>query len=289
MNLGNIFNNFINNIAYLERIFETMDEPVTVKDAENAVKMPEIRGEVTFDHVNFSYDESKQILKDVSFTVKPGESVALVGPTGAGKSTIVNLISRFYNVNGGRVLIDGQDISQVTIHSLREQMGIMMQDSFIFSGDIEDNIRYGKLDATREEIVNASKTVCADEFISKMLDGYQTEVRERGSMLSQGQKQLISFARTLLSDPAILILDEATSSIDVQTEKALQTGLNAMLKRRTSFIIAHRLSTIRNCDKIMYIDNGGIMESGTHDELMAKKGYYYKLYTAQLDEVQKAG
>lgn len=289
MNLGNIFNNFINNIAYLERIFETMDEPVTVKDAENAVKMPEIRGEVTFDHVNFSYDESKQILKDVSFTVKPGESVALVGPTGAGKSTIVNLISRFYNVNGGRVLIDGQDISQVTIHSLREQMGIMMQDSFIFSGDIKGNIRYGKLDATLEEIVNASKTVCADEFISKMPDGYQTEVRERGSMLSQGQKQLISFARTLLSDPAILILDEATSSIDVQTEKALQTGLNAMLKGRTSFIIAHRLSTIRNCDKIMYIDNGGIMESGTHDELMAKKGYYYKLYTAQLDEVQKAG
>ena len=280
---------FSSRFTYLERIFETMDEPVTVKDAENAVKMPEIRGEVTFDHVNFSYDESKQILKDVSFTVKPGESVALVGPTGAGKSTIVNLISRFYNVNGGRVLIDGQDISQVTIHSLREQMGIMMQDSFIFSGDIEDNIRYGKLDATLEEIVNASKTVCADEFISKMPDGYQTEVRERGSMLSQGQKQLISFARTLLSDPAILILDEATSSIDVQTEKALQTGLNAMLKGRTSFIIAHRLSTIRNCDKIMYIDNGGIMESGTHDELMAKKGYYYKLYTAQLDEVQKAG
>ena len=289
MNLGNIFNNFINNIAYLERIFETMDEPVTVKDAENAVEMPKIRGEVTFDHVNFSYDESKQILNDVSFTVKPGESVALVGPTGAGKSTIVNLISRFYNVNGGRVLIDGQDISQVTIHSLREQMGIMMQDSFIFSGDIEDNIRYGKLDATKEEIVKASRTVCADEFISKMPDGYQTEVRERGSMLSQGQKQLISFARTLLSDPAILILDEATSSIDVQTEKALQTGLNAMLKGRTSFIIAHRLSTIRNCDKIMYIDNGGIMESGTHDELMAKKGHYYKLYTAQLDEVQKAG
>ena len=216
-------------------------------------------------------------------------NIVLIGFMGAGKSTIVNLISRFYNVNGGRVLIDGQDISQVTIHSLREQMGIMMQDSFIFSGDIEDNIRYGKLDATREEIVKASRTVCADEFISKMPDRYQTEVRERGSMLSQGQKQLISFARTLLSDPAILILDEATSSIDVQTEKALQTGLNAMLKGRTSFIIAHRLSTIRNCDKIMYIDNGGIMESGTHDELMAKKGYYYKLYTAQLDEVQKAG
>ena len=284
MNLGNIFNNFINNIAYLERIFETMDEPVTVKDAENAVKMPEIRGEVTFDHVNFSYDESKQILKDVSFTVKPGESVALVGPTGAGKSTIVNLISRFYNVNGGRVLIDGQDISQVTIHSLREQMGIMMQDSFIFSGDIEDNIRYGKLDATLEEIVNASKTVCADEFISKMPDGYQTEVRERGSMLSQGQKQLISFARTLLSDPAILILDEATSSIDVQTEKALQTGLNAMLKGRTSFIIAHRLSTIRNASLILVMKDGKIIEQGNHDTLLAQNGFYATLYNSQFDQ-----
>lgn len=284
MNLGNIFNNFINNIAYLERIFETIDEPVTVKDAENAVTMPAIKGKVTFDHVQFSYDDSKVILEDVSFTVLPGESIALVGPTGAGKSTIVNLISRFYNVNKGRVLIDDQDISEVTLHSLRSQMGIMMQDSFIFSGTIEDNIRYGKLDATMEEIVRASKTVCADEFISKMSEGYKTEVRERGSTLSQGQKQLISFARTLISDPAILILDEATSSIDVQTERALQTGLNAMLKGRTSFIIAHRLSTIRNCDKIMYIDNGGIMECGTHDELMEKKGYYYKLYTAQSEE-----
>lgn len=284
MNLGNIFNNFINNIAYLERIFETIDEPVTVKDEPDAVQMPPIKGKVTFENVQFSYDDSKVILEDVSFTVNPGESIALVGPTGAGKSTIVNLISRFYNVNKGRVLIDDQDISKVTLHSLRSQMGIMMQDSFIFSGTIEDNIRYGKLDATMEEIVNASRTVCADEFISKMADGYKTEVRERGSTLSQGQKQLISFARTLISDPAILILDEATSSIDVQTEKALQTGLNAMLKGRTSFIIAHRLSTIRNCDKIMYIDNGGIMECGTHDELMAKKGYYYKLYTAQSEE-----
>ena len=284
MNLGNIFNNFINNIAYLERIFETIDEPVTVKDEPDAVQMPPIKGKVTFENVQFSYDDSKVILEDVSFTVNPGESIALVGPTGAGKSTIVNLISRFYNVNKGRVLIDDQDISKVTLHSLRSQMGIMMQDSFIFSGTIEDHIRYGKLDATMEEIVNASRTVCADEFISKMADGYKTEVRERGSTLSQGQKQLISFARTLISDPAILILDEATSSIDVQTEKALQTGLNAMLKGRTSFIIAHRLSTIRNCDKIMYIDNGGIMECGTHDELMAKKGYYYKLYTAQSEE-----
>ena len=285
MNLGNIFNNFINNIAYLERIFETMDEPVTVADAEDAVKMPPIKGLVTFEHVTFAYEEGKDVLKDLSFTVEPGESVALVGPTGAGKSTIVNLVSRFYNVNGGRVLIDGQDISKVTLESLRSQMGIMLQDSFIFSGTIEDNIRYGKLDATMEEIKRASETVCADSFISSMQEGYQTEVKERGSRLSQGQKQLISFARTLLSDPAILVLDEATSSIDVQTERALQQGLNAMLQGRTSFIIAHRLSTIKNCDKIMYIDQGGIMECGTHEELIAKRGYYYRLYTAQMEDI----
>ena len=285
MNLGNIFNNFINNIAYLERIFETMDEPVTIKDCDDAVDMKPIKGHVEFDNVTFAYEEGKDVLHNVSFTVEPGESVALVGPTGAGKSTIVSLISRFYNVGEGRILIDGQDISKVHLKSLRSQMGIMLQDSFIFSGTIKDNIRYGKLDATDEEIVSSSKTVCADSFITKMHDGYETEVKERGNLLSQGQKQLISFARTLLSDPAILVLDEATSSIDVQTEKALQTGLNAMLKGRTSFIIAHRLSTIKNCDKIMYIDDGGIAECGTHDELMARKGLYYRLYTAQMDDI----
>ncbi|MBR4608576.1 MAG: ABC transporter ATP-binding protein [Lachnospiraceae bacterium] len=285
MSLGNIFNNFLNNIAYLERIFETLDEPVKVADEEGATQMPPIKGQVTFEHVDFSYEAGKPVLKDLSFSVEPGESVALVGPTGAGKSTIVNLISRFYNLNGGRVLIDGQDISKVTQKSLRSQMGIMLQDSFIFSGTIEDNIRYGKLDATEEEIKEASRIVCADEFIQRFPDAYKTEVKERGSLLSQGQKQLISFARTLLSNPSILVLDEATSSIDVQTERALQQGLNAMLKGRTSFIIAHRLSTIKNCDKIMYVDQGGIVECGTHMELMAKKGYYYRLYTAQMEDI----
>ena len=281
MNLGNIFNNFINNVAYLERIFETMDEEITVDDAPDAEELPPIKGAVEFKNVSFSYEDDKEVLHNVSFSVKPGESVALVGPTGAGKSTIINLISRFYNLDSGQILIDGHDISKVTLKSLRSQMGIMMQDSFIFSGTIEDNIRYGKLDATTDEIINSSKKVCAHDFISSLPDGYNSEVRERGSLLSQGQKQLISFARTLLSDPAILILDEATSSIDVQTEKALQAGLDSMLKGRTSFIIAHRLSTIKNCDKIMYIDDGGIRECGTHEELMAAKGLYYKLNTAQ--------
>lgn len=285
MNLGNIFNNFINNMAYLERIFETMDEPVTVDDCEGATEMPVIKGKVEFKNVHFSYEEGKEVLHDVSFMVNPGESVALVGPTGAGKSTIVNLVSRFYNVDSGEVLIDDVDISKVTLKSLRSQMGIMLQDSFIFSGTIEENIRYGKLDATLDEIEKASRTVCAESFIKRFPDGFKTEVKERGSLLSQGQKQLVSFARTLLSDPAILVLDEATSSIDVQTERALQQGLNAMLKGRTSFIIAHRLSTIRNCDKIMYIDDGGIIECGNHDELMKAKGAYYHLYTAQMDDI----
>lgn len=285
MNLSNIFNNFINNIAYLERIFETLDEPATIADKPNAQEIGDITGEVKFDDVTFSYEQGKTVLEHISFDVKPGESVALVGPTGAGKSTVVSLLSRFYDLDSGKITIDGKDISQATLHSLRSQMGIMLQDSFIFSGTIYDNIRYGRLDATEEEIREAAKIVCADEFISEMKDGYMTEVNERGSKLSGGQKQLISFARTLLSDPKILVLDEATSSIDARTEKLLQQGLQRLLIGRTSFIIAHRLSTIKNCDKIMYIDNKGIAECGTHDQLIAKKGEYYKLYTAQhMDE-----
>lgn len=281
LNLSNLYNSFINGVAYLERIFETLDEPVTIRDVPDAVQMPQMKGRVTFDNVTFGYDQGVTILENLSFDVKPGESIALVGPTGAGKTTVVNLISRFYDVTGGAIRIDGRDISQVTLKSLRSQMGIMLQDSFIFSGTILDNIRYGKLDATEEEIIAAAKTVCADEFIREFEQGYLTEVNERGSKLSQGQRQLISFARTLLADPRILILDEATSSIDAKTERLLQQGLNELLKGRTSFIIAHRLSTVKNCDRIMYVSNKGVAEAGSHDELIARKGLYYRLYTAQ--------
>lgn len=279
--LANIYNNFINNIAYLERIFETIDEPVEVDDSEDATELPPITGEVEFKDVVFEYEKGIHILDGVSFKVKAGESIALVGPTGAGKSTIINLISRFYNVTSGTVLIDGNDVSDVTLKSLRSQMGIMMQDSFIFSDTIAANIRYGKLDAERSTLENAAKTVCADEFIEEMPDGYETMLPERGARLSQGQKQLLSFARTMASDPRIVILDEATSSIDTQTERQLQEGLNRMLKGRTSFIVAHRLSTIRACDRIMYIESGKIAECGSHDELMALKGRYYKLCVSQ--------
>ncbi|NQX48329.1 ABC transporter ATP-binding protein [Paenibacillus tritici] len=281
LNLSNLYNNFINAVAYLERIFETLDEPVTVSDIPGAKALPPVQGRVTFDDVTFAYDPGLNILENISLEVAAGESIALVGPTGAGKTTVVNLISRFYNLTGGRILIDGQDISQITLKSLRGQMGIMLQDSFIFSGTILDNIRYGRPDATEEEVIAAAKAVCADDFIREFDQGYQTEVNERGSKLSQGQRQLISFARTLLADPRILILDEATSSIDAQTERLLQKGLNELLKGRTSFIIAHRLSTVKNCDRIMYVSNKGIAESGSHEELIARRGLYHRLYSAQ--------
>lgn len=281
--LASFYNSLLTAISYLERIFETIDEPVLVKDAEDAVEMPPIKGDVAFRDVSFSYEAGHPILKNISFEAKAGDTYALVGPTGAGKSTIVNLLSRFYNVDSGQILIDGTDISTVTIHSLRTQMGVMMQDSFIFSGTIMDNIRYGNRTATDEEVIAAAKTVCAHEFISQMENGYYTEVNERGSRLSAGQRQLISFARALLANPRILILDEATSSIDTETEILLQKGLNELLKGRTSFIIAHRLSTIKNADCIMYIDKGGIQERGTHDELIAQRGEYYKLYISQFD------
>ncbi len=279
--IASFYNSVLTAVSYLERIFETIDEPVEVTDAPDAQPMPPIEGNVTFENVRFSYEDDIPVLKDVSFDVKKGQCIAIVGPTGAGKTTIVNLLSRFYNVDSGRVLVDGIDISKVTLHSLRTQMGVMMQDSFIFSGTIMDNIRYGNKTATDEEVIRAAKTVCAHDFIMQMEDGYNTQVNERGSRLSVGQRQLISFARALLNDPAILILDEATSSIDTETEIVLQEGLNHLLKGRTSFIIAHRLSTIKNADRIMYVADGDILEAGSHAELLEKKGLYYHLYMSQ--------
>ena len=281
--LAGFYNSLLTAISYLERIFETIDEPVLVKDADDAIEMPPIHGDVEFRNVCFSYEQGHPILDNINFTAKQGVTYAFVGPTGAGKTTIVNLLSRFYNVDSGEILIDGTDISTVTIHSLRTQMGVMMQDSFIFSGTIMDNIRYGNREATDEQVIAAAKTVCAHEFITQMENGYYTEVNERGSRLSAGQRQLISFARALLADPKILILDEATSSIDTETEILLQKGLNELLKGRTSFIIAHRLSTIINSDCILYIDKGGILERGTHEELLAQRGAYYDLYMSQFD------
>jgi len=282
-NLANFYTSLVNATAYIERIFELMDEKPLVADLPGARPLPPIKGQVEFIDVSFAYEEGHEVLHKVSFKVNPGETIALVGPTGAGKTTIVNLISRFYDVTGGRVLIDGVDVRDVTLQSLRRQMGVMLQDTFIFSGTIMDNIRYSRLDASDEEVMAAAKAVRAHDFIVKLEEGYYTEVNERGSRLSVGERQLISFARALLADPRILILDEATSSIDTETELLVQEGLAKLLANRTSFIIAHRLSTVKNADRILYIDHGGIIEEGTHEELMKKKGAYYRLYMSQYE------
>jgi ATP-binding cassette subfamily B protein len=281
--LASFYNSLLTAISYLERIMETIDEPVLVKDIEGAVEMPPIKGTVEFKDVCFSYEDGIRILNEVSFKANQGESFAIVGPTGAGKTTIINLISRFYNLDSGEILIDGIDISKVTIKSLRKQMGVMLQDSFIFSGTIMDNIRYGNMEATDEQVMTAAQTVCAHDFIMGLENGYYTQVNERGSRLSAGQRQLISFARALLADPKILILDEATSSIDTETEILLQEGLSKLLANRTSFIIAHRLSTIKNSSCILYVDGGKIQEMGNHEELMRLKGSYYELFISQYE------
>ncbi len=282
-NLANYYNKLVTNMSSAERVFEILDTEPLIKDSDDATVMPEIKGEVIFDDVTFAYPDEPDadILHSVSFAALPGETIALVGPTGAGKTTIVSLISRFYNTKSGRVLIDGNDISKVTVKSLRSQLGIMTQDNFLFSGSIKDNIKYGKKNATDEEVIAAAKAVHADEFISKLEKGYDTEITERGAGLSAGQRQLIAFARTLLTRPRILILDEATSSIDTQTEILVQEGIRELLKSQTSFVVAHRLSTIKNADRIFVIDDGGILEAGNHETLMAQKGAYYNLYMSQ--------
>ncbi len=285
-NLANLYNRIVNNISGAERIFEIMDTEPEMKDREDAKTLPPVRGEVEFDHVSFAYPDEpeRDVLRDISFHIRPGETIALVGPTGAGKTTIISLISRFYDVTGGQVRIDGFPVQDVTVESLRSQMGIMTQENYMFSGTIADNIRYGKLNATDEEVRWAAKTVGAHDFIMKLEKGYDTEIQS-GSGLSVGQRQLVAFARTLIARPAILILDEATSSIDTHTELMVQRGIQALLAGRTSFVIAHRLSTIRRADRIFVVDDKRILESGTHEELLKKRGAYYDLYRAQFQDV----
>lgn len=289
MNLSNFYNQVVTNLSAAERIFDIMDTKPDIASENDAVELPPIKGEVKFEDVSFIYDKGTpaetRVLENVSFTIKPGETIALVGPTGAGKTTIVNLISRFYDIDSGKIFIDGYDLTEVSLESLRRQMGIMTQDNFIFHGTVRDNIMYGKLDATEEEMIAAAKAVNAHDFIMKLENGYDTVLKEKGAGLSIGQRQLIAFARTMISDPKILILDEATSSIDTHTEILVQKGIEALLKGRTSFVIAHRLSTIQNADRIFVINGGGIMEQGTPKQLLEKKGAYYDLYMAAFAEL----
>lgn len=261
----------------LEQVFDTIDYEVDIKDEEGDVSLKNVRGQVDFDNVTFSYEDDINILENVNLHVKPGETIALVGPTGAGKTTIINLITRFYDVTGGSVKIDGNDVRKVTLESLREEVGVLMQDPFIFKGSVMENIRYGRLDATDGECINAAKYIYADEFIERLPNGYDEELEERGEGLSAGEKQLISFARIILKNPSVIILDEATSSIDTETENMIQKALDVILSEKTAFIVAHRLSTIRNADRILYIADKGIAEEGNHEELMEKKGLYYRL------------
>lgn len=284
-NLANFYSQLLNGASYIERIFEFLEEPEVIVNAPDAYPLPQIDGEVRFENVDFAYEKGKPILENVSFTAAPGDSIALVGPTGAGKSTVVNLISRFYDIDGGRITIDGHDIAKVQLDSLRGQMGIMLQDPFLFPTTIMENIRYGRLDASDEECIAAAKAVRAHDFIMRQPQGYETRIAERGAGVSAGERQLISFARVMLSQPRILILDEATASIDTRTEQALQQGLASLQRGRTSFVIAHRLSTIRDSTRILYIDDRGIAEEGTHEELLALNGRYAELHHTQIREM----
>ncbi|TAK35334.1 MAG: ABC transporter ATP-binding protein [Chloroflexota bacterium] len=271
-----------------ERVFEVLDTEPAIKDADDAVELGIVRGEVEFDHVDFSYVEGAKVLDDVCIRVRPGETVAIVGPTGAGKSTIISLINRFYDVSNGAVKLDGIDLRQTKQASLHKQIGIVLQDPFLFSGTIKENIRCGRLDATDEEIAEVANALGLHDFVIQLEKGYDTRIHERGINLSVGQRQLISFARALIADPRILILDEATASIDTQTEQVVQAALRRLLKGRTSFIIAHRLATIKNADRIVVLERGRIVEEGSHEELLAKRGVYYVLYSAAGKTVRRS-
>jgi ATP-binding cassette subfamily B protein len=285
--LSRMYSQISSAMASAERVFGFLDTKPLVVDKPDAVELPSIEGRVEFRDVRFAYKQDEEVLHGVSFTVEPGQTIAIVGPTGAGKSTIINLVARFYDPTGGAVIIDGHDLRDVKLQSLRSQLGIVLQDTFIFSGTIEENIRYGRLSAAAEEIEAAAKAANAHDFILQN-GGYETDAKERGSALSTGQRQLLAFARAILADPRILVLDEATSSIDTETEKLIQDALRRLLADRTSFVIAHRLSTIRNADKIIVIDDGIIAEAGTHDELLRKRGIYWKLHETQVKLQEQA-
>jgi ATP-binding cassette subfamily B protein len=279
--LGDLYNQLQSALAGAERVFQMVDEDPELPDLPEAESLEDVAGEVVFEHVDFGYEPGVPVIKDVSLHAEPGRTIALVGPTGAGKTTLVNLLTRFYDVDDGSISIDGIDVREVRKEGLRRQLGIVLQDTFLFSESVMENIRYGRLDATDDEVIAAAKLANADQFIRRLPEGYETELTERGENLSQGQRQLLAIARAILADPAILILDEATSSVDTRTEMRIQEALLRLMEGRTSFVIAHRLSTIRDADRILVVRDGRIVERGSHEELLAQRGFYHELYTSQ--------